>query len=85
VRTHDGGVVTDANVLIDLIHVGRLRFCRDFVCYDFVVPDNVREEIIREQQRAALDEALADGTFRIASGSSQYRLTDCSHQATFGR
>jgi hypothetical protein len=35
----------------------------------FVVPDNVREEIIREQQRAALDEAVADGTFRIASGS----------------
>jgi predicted nucleic acid-binding protein len=60
-------VATDANVLINLIHVSRLHICRELTGYDFVVPDHVREEIVREEQRATLDQAIAEGTFRIAS------------------
>ena len=48
-------VATDANVLINLIHVSRLHLCRELAGYDFVVPDHVREEIVREDQRAMLD------------------------------
>jgi hypothetical protein len=60
-------VATDANVLINLIHVSRLHICRELTGYDFVVPDHVREEIVRQEQRATLDQAIAEGTFRIAS------------------
>lgn len=60
-------VVTDANVLINLIHVARLDLCAKLDGYEFVVPDHVREEVRQDVQRAALDEAVAAGAFRIES------------------
>ena len=50
-------VVTDANVLINFMHVGRLSLCADLPNLEFVVPDHVRQEISRAGQRA--DEADA--------------------------
>ncbi len=58
-------VVTDANVLINLMHVGRLDICGRLPEYEFVVPDHVREEIIRDAHRRALDDAVARGVLRI--------------------
>ena len=50
-------VVSDANVLINLMHVGRLDICGRLPGFEFVVPNHVREEIMLPEQRAALDEA----------------------------
>ena len=58
---------TQCVVLISLTHVSRLHICRELAGYDFVVPDHVREKIVRKDQRAMLDQAVAEGTFRIAS------------------
>ncbi|MHB8894936.1 MAG: hypothetical protein ACYC99_07145 [Candidatus Geothermincolia bacterium] len=60
-------VVTDANVLINLIHVARLDICASLPGYEFVIPDHVREEIKDSGQRTALDEAIARSVFRIES------------------
>ena len=35
-------VVTDANVLINFMHVGRLSLCAELPNLEFVVPDHVR-------------------------------------------
>ncbi len=59
--------VTDANVLINLMHVSRLDLCANLPDLDFVVPDHVREEILVPEQREALDRAVAAGTLVIAS------------------
>ncbi len=60
-------VVTDANVLINLMHVERLELCASLPDLEFVVPDHVREEIMLPEQRTVLDRAVADGTFEISS------------------
>lgn len=52
-------IVTDANVLINLMQVTRLDMCARLPGYEFVVPDHVREEITEPSQRSALDEAIA--------------------------
>jgi hypothetical protein len=58
-------VVTDANVLINLIHVGRLDVLGALEGCEFVVPADVREEITDLDQRAALEEAIGRSFFRI--------------------
>ncbi|MHB0979132.1 MAG: hypothetical protein ACYC5Q_03475 [Thermoleophilia bacterium] len=58
-------VVTDANVLINLIHVERLDVLGALEGYEFVVPADVREEITDLDQRAALEEAIGRSFFRI--------------------
>ncbi len=58
-------VVTDANVLINLTHVGRLEMCARLPGYEFVVPDHVRGEIKDATQLASLDDAIRRGVFRI--------------------
>ncbi len=60
-------VVTDANVLINLIHVARLELCADLPGLEFVVPDHVRDEIMLPEQRTAFDQAVIEGTFEIVS------------------
>lgn len=60
-------VVTDANVLINLIHVARLDFCWQLANLEFVVPDHVREEINIPAQRETLDQAVEGGRLRIVS------------------
>lgn len=58
-------IVTDANVLINLMHVSRLRLLAKIPNYQFVVPEHVREEISIPTQRADLDAAIAEGWLRI--------------------
>lgn len=40
-------VVTDASVLINLMHVSRLGLLAKIPNHEFVVPEHVREEICR--------------------------------------
>ena len=58
-------IVTDANVLINLMHVTRLDMCARLPGYEFVVPDHVREEITDATQRPVVDGAVARGAFRL--------------------
>ncbi|MCG8556095.1 MAG: hypothetical protein MJD61_12545 [Proteobacteria bacterium] len=58
-------VVTDANVLINLMHVTRLSLLNDLTGYQFVVPDHVRLEITNPDQAAVLDEAVTQGWLRV--------------------
>lgn len=59
----DRVVVTDANVVINFIHVGMLPDLPRMVNIDFLVTDEVYEEIIRPEQRQTLDAALGAGTW----------------------
>ncbi len=54
-------VVTDANVLINLIHADLLDLLGRLPGYEFVVPDHVVEEVTSKEQRHVLDEALENG------------------------
>jgi len=60
-------VVSDANVLINLMHVARLDLCTRLPGLEFVVPDHVRDEITGANQRSTLDRAVAEGHLRIAT------------------
>ena len=54
-------VVTDANVLINLMHAGRLDLLGALTAFEFVVPDHVVAEITVPVQRQALEIALTTG------------------------
>ena len=54
-------VVTDANVLINLMQVSRLGLLAEIPKHEFVVPEHVREEITNPEQRAILDAAVIAG------------------------
>lgn len=58
-------VVTDANVLINLMHVSRLGMLADIPNHEFVVPEHVREEITIPEQRTTLDAALTAGWLKL--------------------
>lgn len=51
-------VVTDANILINLIHIGRLSILGSLAQFEFVVPDEVVVEILDEEQSRALQAAI---------------------------
>ena len=70
-------VVTDANVLINLMHVARLDLCSRLPGYEFVVPDHVRAEITDAKQRLALDDAVVRSVVRIEA------ITDLSAVTLF--
>ena len=54
-------VVTDANVLINLIRIGQLPLLGQLDGYRFLVPAEVVNEITEQDQREALSGALAGG------------------------
>lgn len=58
-------VVTDSNVLINLMHVSRLGLLGRIPDHEFVVPEHVYEEITNADQRRTLDETIADGAVRL--------------------
>lgn len=60
-------VVTDSNVLINLMHVARLYLVGRLPGYRFVIPDHVREEILRPEQQAALESVIEKGTLVVES------------------
>lgn len=53
-------VVSDANVLINLIIAKRVDLLRTLPIYDFVAPMEVIEEVTNPLQRAALEQAFSD-------------------------
>jgi predicted nucleic acid-binding protein len=63
-------VVTDANVLINLMHVGRLSLLDALESYEFVVPSEVLAEICEPDQRMTIDNALMAGFLREISVDS---------------
>lgn len=58
-------IVIDANVLINLIHAGRVALLGDLPGYDFVAPEDVVAEIVDGGQREQLDGAIAAGRLRV--------------------
>lgn len=70
-------VVTDANVLINLIHVDASAMVASLPDYEFVVVDEVVGEITDPQQAAALQTAFAQSHLKRDS------LTDLDALALF--
>lgn len=70
-------VLTDSNVLINLMHVSRLGLLRAIPAHEFVVPDHVREEITNVEQSAVLDRAIGDGWLKVEA------ITDLAAIAVF--
>jgi predicted nucleic acid-binding protein len=58
-------VVTDANVLINLMHVSRLGLLAKIPNHEFVVPEHVREEITIAKHRTTLDAAVTAGWLKL--------------------
>jgi predicted nucleic acid-binding protein len=54
-------VVTDANILINLVHVGRLDLLGKLLRYSFVVPEQVIAEVKDPLQSVVLAKALDEG------------------------
>jgi predicted nucleic acid-binding protein len=72
-------VVTDANVLINLIHVGRLFLLGEVPGHRFVVPDAVAAEVTVDDQSAQLTAAVAANALSLCS------LADLSGLAQFAQ
>ena len=52
-------VITDANVLINFVHIGRVALLGDLPAYRFQLPAEVMNELVDEQQRAQIEAAIA--------------------------
>lgn len=57
-------VVTDANILINLIHIGRLDLLGRMTGFEFVVPPEVVQEITEPSQAGSFTTALNQGILR---------------------
>lgn len=60
-------VVTDSNVLINLMHTNRLESFAKMPGFEFVVPDHVQQEISDPAQKARLAQAIAQNLFALES------------------
>ncbi len=69
-------VVTDANVLINLIHVGRLDLLGALAGYEFVVPPEVVAEVSVPEQAQTLRHAVEAGHIeqRAFSGTAELEV-----------
>jgi predicted nucleic acid-binding protein len=54
-------VVTDTNILINLIHIGRLDLLGKLPTFSFVVPEEVVKEVTGPDQAKALQTAISSG------------------------
>lgn len=54
-------LITDTNILINFIKIGRLDILRKLQMYHFYIPEEVYEETSYPNQRIVLDQALKDG------------------------
>jgi predicted nucleic acid-binding protein len=68
-------VVTDTNILINLIHVGLLGLLAKLSSYDFVVPEEVVKEVSDPLQSQALQEALSLGVLQVVLLTDVAELT----------
>lgn len=76
-------VVTDANILINLIHIGRLSILGALAQFEFVVPDEVLAEILNEEQAAALQAAIDAGHLAREAFQNTEELTTFAALASF--
>jgi rRNA-processing protein FCF1 len=60
-------VLTDANALINLMHIDQRSLLKRLPGYRFVVPDHVIAEIERESQANALRQTIEDGILEPAT------------------
>ena len=58
-------MVVDTNVLINLMHVGRVDILGRLRQFDFVITEQVAGEIVRPQQQEQVQKLLAAGSLRI--------------------
>jgi predicted nucleic acid-binding protein len=58
-------VAVDASVLINLVHAGRLRLLVDLRRLRGLIPEDVLEEVLVPEQRAAVEEAIRSGYFEL--------------------
>jgi predicted nucleic acid-binding protein len=58
-------VVTDANILINLLHVEILALLGKLPGFRFVIPEEVRQEVKEPSQAAALTGALAQNLLQV--------------------
>jgi predicted nucleic acid-binding protein len=58
-------VVTDANILINLMHVCLLDLLWRIPNYEFLVPEHVREEILEPSQKAMLTSSIELGHLKV--------------------
>lgn len=58
-------IVVDANLLINLLHVGRLALLAALPGYECVVPEDVVAEITDPSQREQIDRAVVGGQLRV--------------------
>lgn len=70
-------ILTDANVLINLIHIGQLELLRHLPGYRFVVPEHVMAEINQDDQDRCLAEAMADNVLEASA------ITDLDEMALY--
>jgi predicted nucleic acid-binding protein len=75
--------VADANVIINLIHIGRLALLAVIPGYNFVLPDDVRDEIVDAEQRTALEDALEAGVVQLVSITDLEDLAHLSELRSF--
>lgn len=52
-------VITDANVLINFVHIGQVALLGDLPTYRFQLPAEVLHELIDDDQRAQIEAAIA--------------------------
>jgi predicted nucleic acid-binding protein len=68
-------VVTDTNILINLIHVGRLDLLAKLHPYSFVVPEEVVQEVKDSRQAEALRTAISSGILEVIQLADPAELT----------
>ena len=68
-------VVTDTNILINLIHAGLLDLLAKLSPYIFVVPEEVVKEVSDPLQGQALQEALSCGVLQVVQLTETAELT----------
>lgn len=68
-------VVTDSNVLINLMHVSRLGLLERIPGHEFIVPDHVRDEILHPEERPTLEAAIQAGGLKLESITDLDALT----------
>ena len=76
---HGRVVLTDANILINFLHLDRLDLLGDLPGYEFLVPDHVVEEIRDPGQREHLEMGIRSGFFSILS------ITDLEEIESYAR
>lgn len=72
-------VVTDTNILINLIHVGLLDLLAELPPYTFVVPEEVVKEVGDPHQSQALQQAISLGVIEVVQLTETAELTIFAH------